>query len=472
MRKVSEKTENKLWGGRFEEGTHELMERLNASINFDKRLYRQDITGSKAHAAMLVRQGILSPEDEAAIQKGLDQVLAEVEAGQMEWRLDLEDIHTHVESRLAEIIGAAAGRLHTGRSRNDQVATDLRLWVMDAGRSLDKTLMEYQQALVGLAENNVDTLMPGYTHLQRAQPVVLAHHLLAYVEMAWRDRARLADCLGRAAVMPLGAAALAGTTFLLDPAFTAEKLGFADTFANSMDAVSDRDFAAEFIFVLGLVQVHLSRLAEELIIWSSSEFGFVTLSDAFATGSSIMPQKKNPDAAELIRGKTGRVLGDLVSILTVLKGLPLAYNKDMQEDKEPVFDAFDTVMDCLRVLAPLLAGLKVNRGRMAQAVRGGFLNATELADYLAEKGVPFRQAHEITGLAVRLAEKKDCALEQLALEEIRELCSGHDITVDETVFEALDPQRAVDRRTSPGATARANVNIALEEARKRLWPLG
>ena len=469
---MAEKTENKLWGGRFEEGTHELMERLNASIGFDKRLYRQDITGSKAHAAMLARQGIISPEDEAAIQKGLDQVLAEVEAGKMQWRLDLEDIHTHVEGRLAEIIGAAAGRLHTGRSRNDQVATDLRLWVMDEGRGLDKALLEYQRALVRLAENNIDTLMPGYTHLQRAQPVVLAHHLLAYVEMAWRDRARLADCLGRTAIMPLGAAALAGTTFPLDPPFTADKLGFAGTFANSMDAVSDRDFAAEFIFVLGLVQVHLSRLAEELIIWSSSEFGFVTLSDAFATGSSIMPQKKNPDAAELIRGKTGRVLGDLVSILTVLKGLPLAYNKDMQEDKEPVFDAFDTVMDCLRVLAPLLDGIKVNTGRMALAVRGGFLNATELADYLAGRGVPFRKAHEITGLAVRLAEKKDCALEQLGLEEIRELCSGHDITVDETVFEALDPQRAVDRRTSPGATARANVNFALEEARKRLWPLG
>jgi len=467
---VAESKQHKLWGGRFAENTHQMMERINASIGFDKRLYRQDIAGSKAHAAMLARQGVISAADEAAIQTGLDQVLVEIEAGQMAWRQSLEDIHTHVESRLAQIIGAPAGRLHTGRSRNDQVATDLRLWVLAAGRELDQALADYQRALVELAEKHVDSIMPGYTHLQRAQPVVLAHHLLAYVEMAWRDRGRLADCLGRAAVSPLGAAALAGTTFPLDPRSVAEELGFAGVFANSLDAVSDRDFAAEFIFVLGLVQVHLSRLAEELIIWSTSEFGFVTLSDAFSTGSSIMPQKKNPDAAELIRGKTGRVLGDLVGVLTVLKGLPLAYNKDMQEDKEPVFDAHDTVMDCLRVMSPMLAGLTVRAERLAQAAGGGFLNATELADYLAERGVPFRLAHEITGQAVRLAEAGGRGLEDLTLDELRGCCGGQSVDIDQTVYQALKPERAVDRRTSPGGTARANVERALKEARKRLWP--
>jgi argininosuccinate lyase len=442
------------------------MERINASIGFDRRLWEQDIRASAAHAAMLARQGVINAEDAAAIIKGLAQVREEIAAGKMEWRESLEDIHTHVEARLKEIIGEAAGRLHTARSRNDQVATDLRLWVMDTGRELDQALMEYQRALVTVAERHPGAIMPGYTHLQRAQPVLLAHHLLAYVEMAWRDRSRLGDCLVRTATLPLGAAALAGTTFPLDPASVAAELGFAATCANSLDAVSDRDFAAEFLFVLTLIQMHLSRLAEELVLWSSQEFAFIALSDAFSTGSSIMPQKKNPDAAELIRGKTGRVMGDLVGLLTVLKGLPLAYNKDLQEDKEPVFDAADTVLDCLRVMAPMLGGLAVREERLLEAAQGGFLNATELADYLAARGVPFRQAHEVAGKAVRLAEQSGRALEQLALEEYKSLCS----VIERDVFEVLDPSHAVNRRTSPGGTARRNVEAALREARKRLWP--
>lgn len=385
---MDESKAKRLWGGRFAEGPSQTMERINASISVDKRLYLQDIRGSQAHAAMLARQGILTADDAKKIIAGLEQVRAEIEAGQMQWSESLEDIHTHVEMRLKELIGEAAGRLHTARSRNDQVATDLRLWVMDACREIDGALLNFQRALVNRAEEHLGVIMPGYTHLQRAQPVLLSHHLLAYVEMAWRDRARLADCLGRAAVLPLGAAALAGTSFALDPASVADELGFGGVFANSLDAVSDRDFAAEFLFALGLIQVHLSRMAEELVLWSSMEFGFISLSDAFATGSSIMPQKKNPDAAELVRGKTGRVLGDLISLLTVLKGLPLAYNKDLQEDKEPVFDAFDTVLDSLLVMAPMVETMHVHAERMELAVHHGFLNATELADYLAARGCP------------------------------------------------------------------------------------
>jgi argininosuccinate lyase len=464
---MTESSDYKLWGGRFAEPTHQLMERLNASINFDQRLYAQDIRASQAHAAMLGRQGIIGLEDVVLIIQGLDQVKEEIEAGQMAWRTSLEDIHTHVEARLKELIGEAAGRLHTARSRNDQVATDLRLWVMAACRDLDQGLLEYQRALVSLAEAHALAIMPGYTHLQRAQPVLFSHHLLAYLEMAQRDRDRLIDCYKRAAVLPLGAAALAGTTYDIDPATVARDLGFSGgTCQNSLDAVSDRDFAAELLFVLTLTQVHLSRLAEEIILWSTSEFGFVRLADAFSTGSSIMPQKKNPDAAELIRGKTGRVLGDMVSLLTVLKGLPLAYNKDLQEDKEPVFDAVDTVLDCLRVLAPMLASLEVREEALAAAVKGGFLNATELADYLAAKGVPFRQAHEIAGRAVLWAERSGRALENLGIEEYKGLSS----VIEEDVFDVLQPRHAVNRRLSPGGTAGDNVRAALMEARKRLWP--
>ena len=458
----------KLWGGRFSEPTDAMMERINASIGFDQRFYAQDIKGSQAHAAMLARQGIISDEEARAIIRGLDQVREEIEAGQMEFSDSLEDIHTHVEARLGEIIGETAGKLHTARSRNDQVATDLRLWVMDACGELDAGLLEYQRALVELAEAHQSAIMPGYTHLQRAQPVLFAHHLLAYYEMASRDRERLAGCLDRSARLPLGAAALAGTPHPLDPASVAQELGMRGICANSLDAVSDRDFALELLFNLSLIQVHLSRLAEELILWSSQEFGFVSLPDAFSTGSSIMPQKKNPDAAELIRGKSGRVIGSLVSMLVVLKGLPLAYNKDLQEDKEPVFDAKDTVLDCLRVLAPMLRGLAINEDRMRKAVAQGFLNATELADYLAERGVPFRQAHELAGNAVRSAEAQSCTLEELSLADFQEISP----IIQEDVYKYLEPEHAIAARKSPGGTAGASVEAALKEARKRLWPDG
>jgi argininosuccinate lyase len=456
----------KLWGGRFQAQTHQLMEEFNASIAFDRRLYLQDIRASQAHARMLARQGVISPEDAKAIVEGLEKVRAEIEAGKLQFRTELEDIHTHIEDRLAELIGPAARRLHTARSRNDQIATDLRLWVVEACQTLDEDLQDYQRALLGLAETNREVIMPGYTHLQRAQPVLLAHHLLAYIEMAWRDRARLAGCRARAAVLPLGAAALAGTTYPLDPASVAKELGFSGTCANSLDAVSDRDFAAEFLFVLALVQVHLSRLAEELVIWCTQEFGFVRLPEEFATGSSIMPQKMNPDAAELVRAKTGRVVGHLVALLTMLKGQPLAYNKDLQEDKEPVFDAFDTVHHSLAVLAALLPGVRVDAARMRRAVEEGFLNATELADYLAAKGIPFRQAHEIAGRAVRLAEERGCRLEDLSLAELQEICPD----IQDDVYAILSPEAAVARRTTPGGTAPERVNAALTEARKRLWP--
>lgn len=465
---MTEIKKHKLWGGRFAEPTDAMMERINASIGFDRRLATQDIRGSQAHAAMLARQGIITEDEAKAIIKGLKQVRSEIEAGNMEFSDSLEDIHTHVEARLKEIIGEPAGKLHTARSRNDQVATDLRLWVMDAGLELLGALQEYQRALVEVAEAHKSAIMPGYTHLQRAQPILLAHHLLAYYEMAARDRERLADCLKRTARLPLGAAALAGTPHAVDPESVAKNLGMSGICANSLDAVSDRDFALELLFVLSLIQVHLSRLAEELILWSSQEFGFVSLSDAFSTGSSLMPQKKNPDAAELIRGKSGRVIGSLVGMLVVLKGLPLAYNKDLQEDKEPVFDAFDTVLDCLRVLAPMLRGLGINEGRMRQAVGKGFLNATELADYLAQRGVPFRKAHELAGQAVRLAEVRGCALEELSLEQYKQISS----VIQEDVFTHLEPEHAIAARKSPGGTAGVNVEAALKEARKRLWPDG
>lgn len=456
----------KQWGGRFREPTDSLMERLNASISFDQKFWPQDIRASKAHAAMLARQGIISQEDAQSIINGLEQVAREIDQGKMQWQVSLEDIHTHVEARLKELIGEAAGRLHTARSRNDQVATDFRLWIMEAGDRLDEAILEYQRSLLLKAEAHCDLIMPGYTHLQRAQPVLFAHHLMAYIEMAWRDRERLRQCLERTKVLPLGAAALAGTTYNIDPVSVAKELGFSTILKNSLDAVSDRDFAAEFLFVLSLLQVHLSRLSEELILWSTTEFGFITLSDAFTTGSSIMPQKKNPDAAELVRGKTGRVLGDLVSLLTTLKALPLAYNKDLQEDKEPVFDAFDTVYDCLKVLAPMLESMTVNKGSLRAAVTGGFLNATELADYLVTKGLAFRKAHEISGQAVRLAEENNLFLNDISLTQYKKLCP----VIEQDIYDVLTPMAAINRRTSPGGTAEPLVASALKETRKLLWP--
>jgi argininosuccinate lyase len=459
----------KLWGGCFSGESSEgeslaLMERLNASINFDRRLYRQDIKASIAHTAMLASQGIISADEAEILKRGLRRIRQEIDEGKMRWDTALEDIHTHVETRLNEVVGAVAGKLHTARSRNDQAATDLRLWVMDSIVEVKAAVTEWQKALLQSAERHIDVIMPGYTHLQRAQPVLFSHHLLAYVEMASRDKQRLDDCSKRASVLPLGAAALAGTTYDVNPMTVAAELGFSAVFNNSMDAVSDRDFAVEFVFACALIQTHLSRLAEEIVLWSSSEFAFIRVSDEFSTGSSIMPQKRNPDAAELIRAKTGRVNGDLIALLTMIKALPLAYNKDLQEDKEQIFDAFDTVTGCLRVMAAMLDGITVRADKMRQAIKEGFLNATELADYLAAKGVPFRRAHYLAGQAVLMAEAKNCALEDLDLSELRTLSE----LIADDVFILLRPEQAVARRQSRGGTAVELVRQAIIKARENL----
>ncbi|MEX1109274.1 MAG: argininosuccinate lyase, partial [Dongiaceae bacterium] len=390
-----------IWGGRFAAGPAEIMERINASIGFDKRLYAQDIAASKAHTAMLVRQGIVGEADGAAILHGLDRVLEEIESGRFEFKTALEDIHMNVEARLAELIGDAAGRLHTARSRNDQVATDFRLWVRDAIDGLDAKLLEMINELLDRAEDNAGVTMPGYTHLQPAQPVTFGHHLMAYVEMFARDRSRFADARKRLNESPLGAAALAGTSFPIDRQMTAKALGFDRPMANSMDAVSDRDFAVEFLAACSLTAIHLSRLAEEIVLWASDGFRFVKLSDAFTTGSSIMPQKRNPDAAELVRGKAGRIIGALVSLSIMLKGLPLTYGKDMQEDKEPVFEAADALSLMISAMAGMIYDMKPDIDAMRRAAESGFITATDLADWLVrEAGLPFREAHHATGAIV------------------------------------------------------------------------
>ncbi|MCB9535926.1 MAG: argininosuccinate lyase [Myxococcales bacterium] len=454
----------KTWGGRFAEPTDAFVARLNASVGFDRRLYREDIAGSRAHAAMLAGQGILSAEDHAAIERGLDQVLAEIEAGDFTWDAALEDVHMNIEARLTALVGEAGKRLHTARSRNDQVATDLRLWLR---RFIDETLPvvdRLQDALLDLAERDGHAILPGYTHLQRAQPILLAHHLLAYVEMLERDRGRLVDCRRRLDESPLGAAALAGTPFPIDRRHSARALGFAGPMANSLDAVADRDFAVEFTSAAALCMVHLSRFAEELVVWSSQEFGFVELGDAFATGSSIMPQKKNPDIPELVRGKTGRVFGDLVALLTVLKGLPLAYNKDLQEDKEALFDAADTLRDCLEATARLLPGLTVRADRMRAACDAGFVTATDVADYLAAKGVPFREAHHVVGRLVAWCIVEGRTLPSLSAAEFR---TFHEAFADD-VCAAVTVEASVAARKSEGGTAPDRVRAALAAARARL----
>jgi argininosuccinate lyase len=455
---------NAMWGGRFAVGPAEAMERINASIDFDRRFYREDIAASQAHAAMLVAQGIVTPEDGEAIRRGLDQVLQEIESGAFVFSAALEDIHMNVEARLAEIVGAPAGRLHTARSRNDQVATDFRLWMRNALDALDGQLRDLQAALIAQAEAEADTVMPGYTHLQAAQPVTFGHHMLAYVEMLGRDRGRLADCRARLNESPLGAAALAGTSFPIDRGMTAEALGFDRPMHNSLDAVSARDFAMEFLAAGSILAVHLSRLAEELVIWCSQGFAFVRLSDAFTTGSSIMPQKKNPDAAELVRGKAGRVIGDLNTLLVTMKGLPMAYGKDMQEDKEPVFDAVDTLGLCLLAMTGMIADLKADRARLAAACAAGFLTATDLADWLVRAaGLPFREAHHVTGSLVRLAEQKGCDLAELSLDEMIEI----EPRITHDVFSVLTVERSVASRSSYGGTAPDRVRTAAAEARER-----
>jgi argininosuccinate lyase len=462
--KPGDGTANKQWGGRFTGGPAEIMRRINASIDIDKRLWAEDIAGSKAHCAMLVAQNILSPQDGAAIAAGLDQIRVEIEGGRFAFSEAHEDIHLNVEARLAELIGPAAGRLHTARSRNDQVATDLRLWLRATIDRLDAAMQELQQALVDRAEAEADTVMPGFTHLQIAQPVTLGHHLMAYVEMVGRDRGRLADCRRRMNESPLGAAALAGTSFPIDRAATAATLGFDRPAANSLDAVSDRDFAIEFLAAAALAGTHMSRFAEEIVLWCSDGFGFIALTDAFTTGSSIMPQKRNPDAAELVRAKTGRLNGALIALLTVMKGLPLAYGKDMQEDKVPVFETADTLELCLAATTGMVRDLQPNRQRLREAAGRGFATATDLADWLVRvAGLPFRQAHHATGQIVKRAEAMGCALAELPLAELQAV----EPTINAAVYDVLDADRSVASRISFGGTAPVCVLAAVTAARKR-----
>ena len=455
---------NQMWGGRFNAGPDGLMEEINASIGFDKRLYVQDIEGSRAHCAMLVAQGIVSADDGAAIQDGLDAIEAEIEGGDFTFDAGLEDIHMNVEARLTALIGEAAGRLHTGRSRNDQIATDIRLWLRDEIDRLDEQLTALQAALIDQAERHADSVMPGFTHLQAAQPVTFGHHMIAYVEMFGRDRGRLKDCRKRLNECPLGAAALAGTSFPIDRAMTAKALGFDRPTANSMDSVADRDFIVEFLGAASLGAVHLSRLAEEMVIWGSAQFGFVTMPDSFSTGSSIMPQKRNPDAAELVRGKTGRIIGAQIALLVMLKGLAMTFAKDMQEDKEPLFDAVDNYSLCLRAMTGMVAGMTADAPAMRAATDAGFITATDLADWLVRIiGLPFRQAHHVVGRIVRLAEQAGLGIAELSLDALREV----EPAIDERVFEVLTVERSVASRTSLGGTAPERVRAAIAAARER-----
>jgi argininosuccinate lyase len=454
-----------MWGGRFAEGPSAIMREINASISFDKALWRQDIAASKAHAAMLGAQGIVSAADASAISDGLDAIAAEYESSGVPEDWDLEDIHMVTESRLAALIGAPAGRLHTGRSRNDQVATDFRLWVRDAIDQVDAGLADLQRALVTRAQEHADSIMPGFTHLQTAQPVTLGHHLLAYYEMLRRDRSRFADARARGNECPLGSAALAGTGFPLDREATSVALGFERPTANSLDAVSDRDFAIDYLQAAAQCALHLSRLAEELILWASQPFGFIRLPDALSTGSSIMPQKKNPDAAELVRGHAGRIVGCLTSLMITMKGLPLAYSKDMQDDKPPVFEAHGLLALSIAAMTGMIAGSTFRTDRMRQAAELGYATATDLADWLVrEADVPFREAHHITGAAVKLAESRAVALERLSLEDLKAI----DARIDDRVFSALSVDASVAARASYGGTAPVRVREQVAEARKAL----
>ena len=453
-----------IWSGRFTEPVSEQVKRYTASIAFDWRLAHHDIRASLAHARMLRSAGILSRRDLAAIEKGLARVDAEIAAGKFRWTLDAEDVHMNIERRLTQLAGEAGKRLHTARSRNDQVATDVRLWLREEIDAITRHLARLQRALVDQAERHAATVMPGFTHLQVAQPVTFGHHLLAYFEMFQRDRDRLAECRGRVNLLPLGAAALAGTPFPIRRDQVARELGFQGLCANSLDAVSDRDFAIEFCACASLVMVHLSRLAEELILWMNPRFGFITLPDRFCTGSSIMPQKKNPDVPELARGKAGRVAGDLVALLMLMKAQPLAYNKDDQEDKEPLFDAADTVRETLAVFAELVPGIRANRKAMLSAAREGFATATDLADYLVRRGVPFRDAHEAVARAVRFAESEKRDLAQLTLPELRRFSRR----IGADVRRVLAPEGSVASRKHPGGTAPTQVLRAARAARRRL----
>ena len=453
-----------LWGGRFEAHPAEFVQRYGASLPFDQRLWAEDIQGSKAHASMLASVGVISSEDAEAIREGLDAVGSTIADGSFVFDINDEDIHMAVEKSLTERIGAAGGRLHTGRSRNDQVALDNRLGARRFARELYERVLELREALLNRAEGEFGVVMPGYTHMQKAQPVLFSHHMLAYFWMFTRDAKRLRDAYDAANVCPLGSAALAGTTYPLDRSMTAEALGFAGVTPNSLDAVSDRDFFCDLVYACAMTSMHLSRLCEELVYWSTDEFRFITMDDTYSTGSSIMPQKKNPDFAELTRGKTGRVYGDLVSLLTMLKGLPLAYNKDTQEDKEPVFDAVDTVADALHVCAGMVSTMRINADVMRAGAHGGFMAATDLADYLVGKGMPFREAHAVIGHLVLACEKEGRTLQSLTAQELHEHCA----LFDEDALEAVDIDKVVERRTTVGGTGHEPVRAQLAQARVRL----
>ncbi|MFD1244536.1 argininosuccinate lyase [Paralysiella testudinis] len=455
---------NKTWSGRFNEPVSELVKQYTGSIDFDQRLAKWDIQGSLAHAQMLHEAGLLSAEDVAAIKQGMAEIEAEIKAGQMAWSLDLEDVHMNIERRLTDKIGDAGKRLHTGRSRNDQVATDIRLWLRDEISTIQNLIQALQAALVDLADANADVVMPGFTHLQVAQPVSFGHHMLAYVEMLGRDFERMADCRGRVNRMPLGAAALAGTTYPIQRETTAHLLGFEAICQNSLDAVSDRDFAIEFTAAASLVMLHLSRLSEELIVWMSPRFGFIDIADRFCTGSSIMPQKKNPDVPELVRGKSGRVIGHLMGLITLMKSQPLAYNKDNQEDKEPLFDTVDTLIDTLRIYADMMRGVTVKPENMRAAVLQGFATATDLADYLVKKGLPFRDSHEVVALAVRHADSLNVDLSDLPLQALQTF-SG---LIDADVYEVLTPEGSLNARNHLGGTAPAQVRAQVARWRQLL----
>ncbi|WP_370202388.1 argininosuccinate lyase [Alloalcanivorax venustensis] len=461
---MSDNQQNQLWGGRFSESTDAFVQAFTASVGFDRRMYRQDIQGSQAHATMLAEASVLTGEERDAIIQGLDEIRAEIEAGEFEWSVALEDVHMNIEARLTDKIGITGKKLHTGRSRNDQVATDIRLWLRDEIDLIDGEMERLMTGLLDQAEREAATIMPGFTHLQTAQPVTFGHHLLAWFEMLKRDRERLADCRKRVNRMPLGAAALAGTTYPIIRERTRELLGFDEVCENSLDAVSDRDFAIEFCALAALCVTHLSRISEELVLWTSAQFNFIDLPDRFCTGSSIMPQKKNPDVPELVRGKTGRLNGHLIALLTLMKSQPLAYNKDNQEDKEPLFDAVDTLAGCLRAFADMIPAIEPNREVMREAARRGFATATDLADYLVRKGVAFRDAHEIVGKAVALGLEKKKDLSDMSLAELRQFSDQ----IDDDVFEVLTLEGSVSARDHIGGTAPDQVRAAVKRGRDAL----
>lgn len=454
----------KPWGGRFSEATDAFVERFTASVGFDYRLYHHDINGSIAHATMLAKVGVLTEAERNQIIDGLEAIRAEIVAGKFTWSVSLEDVHMNIEAELTRRIGITGKKLHTGRSRNDQVATDIRLYLRDEIDAIAKELTRLQEGLLQLAEREADTIMPGFTHLQTAQPVTFGHHLLAWFEMLERDYGRLIDCRKRVNQLPLGAAALAGTTYPIDRAYTAELLGFDAPTENSLDSVSDRDFAIEFSAFASILMMHLSRASEELVLWTSSQFNFINLPDRFCTGSSIMPQKKNPDVPELVRGKTGRVYGHLTALLTLMKSQPLAYNKDNQEDKEPLFDAIDTVKDCLRAFADMVPAIQARKEVMYEAAKRGFSTATDLADYLVRKGVPFRDAHEIVGKSVAYGVENSKDLSEMSLAELQQFSS----TIEEDVFKVLTLEGSVAARNHIGGTAPAQVKAAAARAKARL----